>query len=89
MKKILLALALAFSFSVTFLQSSESTKPVVTQEPVFTISCNFPNYQWDWEYTRKIYITRSYNHINYYPLKHNNFKETNIQIVKLDLKSII
>lgn len=42
MKKILLALALAFSFSATFLQSSESTKPVVTQGPVFTISCNFP-----------------------------------------------
>ena len=42
MKKILLALVLAFSFSATFLQSSESTKPVVTQESVFTISCNFP-----------------------------------------------
>ena len=42
MKKILLALALAFSFFATFLQSSESTKPVVTQEAVFTISCNFP-----------------------------------------------
>ena len=42
-KKILLALALAFSFSATFLQSSEATtKPVVTQESVFTISCNFP-----------------------------------------------
>ena len=42
MKKVLLALIMAFSFSLIFAQGTEYTKPLVNQESVFTISCNFP-----------------------------------------------
>lgn len=43
MKRIFLALIMAFSFALTFAQGvNENNMPLVNQESVFTISCNFP-----------------------------------------------